>query len=142
MLSNSTKWIRGLALFFTAFSLMSLYGQGTNPRQNEEPDDRNRTFNLYLQNQTDRELTFTVSGDGWACCDSPLRQEVYGPIPPGGRVTVWIARVQGNDCDGKQGTFSLTTSDFRGGDVQRFTFSNDGYIGLANTPNQIGRAHV
>lgn len=130
--------VRSWSVIFcvAAFAWVSAVGQVVNPRQDVEPDGRDRTFNLYLFNNSDRAVTYVVRSAGWACCDSPLRQEVYGPIQPGGRVTVWIARVQGNNCDGKQGTFSLSTSDFGGLDVQMFTFSNDGYIGLANTPNR------
>ena len=115
---------------------MSVVGQTVNPRQNVEPDGRDRTFNLNVVNNTDRTVTFIVSNNGWSCCDSPLRTEVYGPIRPGGSVKVWIARVQGNGCDGYQGTFTLTTSDFGNEDSQMFTFSNDGYIGVENTPNR------
>jgi len=124
-----------LILFIYTLTLACVMGQ-TNPRQDAEPDGRDRTFNLYLQNNSDRALTFTVSNSHWSCCDSPLRQEVYGPIQPGHRIKVWIARVQGNGCDGKQGTFSLVTNDFGSPDFQIFTFSNDGYIGVANTPNR------
>ena len=115
---------------------MSVVGQTVNPRQNVEPDGRDRTFNLNVVNNTDQTLTFTVSNSGWSCCDSPLRAEIYGPVQPGGSVKVWIARVQGNGCDGYQGTFSLTTNDFGAEETQMFTFSNDGYIGVANTPNR------
>jgi len=133
-ISTLRSWCLGL--FLASFGLMSVIGQTVNPRQNEEPDGRNRTFNLFLKNRTDREVTFTVSNNSWSCADSPLRGEVYGPIPPGGQVTAWIARVQGNGCDGDQGQFALTTFDFRFGEVQAFTFSNDGHIGLENTPNR------
>ena len=133
--SAQAKLIRCLILFIYTLTLACLIGQ-TNPRQDAEPDGRDRTFNLFLQNNSDRALTFTVSNSHWSCCDSPLRQEVYGPIQPGHWIKVWIARVQGNGCDGKQGTFSLVTNDFGSPDFQIFTFSNDGYIGVANTPNR------
>jgi hypothetical protein len=84
-----------MILLALALTMTRLWSQ-TNPRQNLEPDGRDRTFNLYLVNQTDQAQTFTVSQEGWSCCDSPLPQEVYGPVPPDGRVTVWIARVQGH----------------------------------------------
>ena len=133
--STLRSWCLGLVL--ASFALISVIGQTVNPRQNLEPDGRSRTFNLYLHNQANHEVTFTVSNNlGWSCADSPLRREVYGPIPPGGQVTVWIARVQGNGCDGEQGQFALTTSDFGSVDYQVFTFSNDGRIGLGNTPNR------
>ena len=122
-----------LALCFTLFGPVSAQAQATNPRQNLEPDGRSRTFNLYLVNLTAQAQTFTVGQEGWSCCDSPLPLETYGPVPPGGRVTVWIARVQGNGCDGEQGEFWLLPAGYGGHERQEFSFSNDGGIAVANT---------
>lgn len=119
--------------------LVFIFGGGrseaaNNPRQNLEPDGNGRrTFNMYVHNDTDSAVSFTVSRA--SCTDSPLNSDTYGPVARGERVTVWIARVQGNGCDGEQGTFWLIPDGFGGADRQEFTFDNRGAIFMANTPN-------
>ncbi|MDQ8181181.1 cadherin-like beta sandwich domain-containing protein [Pelagicoccus sp. SDUM812005] len=105
-----------------------------NPRQDLEPDEHGaRTFNLYLKNDTHETLNFLISEAD--CTDSPLDTDKYGSVAPGGQVTVWIARVQGNGCDGENGSFRLRPSLFAYKDSVVFMFSNDGGLWLATTPN-------
>ena len=96
----------------------------------------NRIFDLHLQNGTTQPVTFTIlmgtcyQGTGYY----PPNQLAHGPIQPGGKVTIQIARVQGHGCDGEQGRFAIQPSTY-GGELQQFWFDNAGILDLTSFPN-------
>lgn len=88
---------------------------------------------MYLQNDTNEPLNLkNTLGD--ACYEGSLaRNAVLAPIAPGGKGVITIARVQGNGCDGKGGTFCIQPTNPRfSEDPQCMTFSNDGQLWLSN----------
>lgn len=93
-----------------------------------------RIFNLHLVNGFNQPVFFVI-GTGWHNCyeGQPGLGSMMGPVNPGQRVTIKVARVQGHGCDGKQGKFEVMPS-VAGGAPQRFDFSNNGYINLTNLP--------
>ena len=93
----------------------------------------NRVFPMHLKNGTTQPVTFTIvmrscyQGTGYY----PPKKLKHGPVPPGGKATITLARVQGHGCDGKQGYFALKPS-AHGGELQYFNFSNGGGLALSN----------
>lgn len=91
-----------------------------------------RIFPLHIKNGTSQPVTFTLSRDWHNCYEGqPGIGSVFGPVAPGGQFTMTLARVQGHGCDGEQGKFALVPSTGHS-EEQRFSFSNDGGLGLAN----------
>ncbi len=98
----------------------------------------NRIFPLYLKNGLDHDVTFKI--EMGSCYQGTGHYQphkiLHGPINPGKRVKLDIARVQGNGCDGKQGAFNVTTTDPRyRGSKQGFSFDNAGNLGLRYVPD-------
>jgi len=101
-----------------------------------------RIFGLHLQNNTANPVTFTIvpgscyegTGCGGSCAGDP-NLRVLGPVAPGGRTNMTIARVQGHGCDGEQGYFAIVPSG-RQGERQEFNFDNAGSLELGSVPNR------
>ena len=98
-----------------------------------EPDGQGRTFDLEIVNGHFSTASLLISGVGISCCDSPRAGNSSNVIQPGGTATLWIARTQGNDCDGEQGTFGIFNVAFPL-DTQFLNFNNEGILNLTNTP--------
>lgn len=98
-------------------------------------DPPSRCFYLYLVNQTAQPVTFTIVPgscyEGTGCCG---QSRVLGPVPPGGRATNWIARIQGHGCDGANGSYAIQPST-HGGEFQNFTFDNSGELEMTSKAN-------
>jgi len=96
----------------------------------------NRIFPLNLVNETAQPVTFTI--EPGSCYEGTgvgfPGGLVHGPVAPGGFVSLTIARVQGNGCDGEGGHFELRVSGYS--EAQSFEFSNDGRLGMNNFPNR------
>ncbi len=95
-----------------------------------------RIFPLALVNDTARPVTFTIvpgscyEGTGVGFPGGL----VHGPVAPGARVSLTLARVQGHGCDGEGGHFNLRMTGYS--EVQSFEFSNDGRLYMNNFPNR------
>lgn len=89
----------------------------------------NRVFRLWLVNSTEQPVTFSVHPG--KCYEGTHGK--LGPIPPGGRKWMTIARVQGHGCDGKDGTFALVP-DTHGGEPQGLQFDNRGKLWMNSIP--------
>ena len=93
----------------------------------------NRIFDLYLLNNTNQTVTFTVRAEN--CYEgNPSNGGVLGPVPPGSRTKMTIARVQGHGCDGQQGYFGLEPSTYPG-QLQKFWFDNSGGLAITSISN-------
>jgi hypothetical protein len=97
----------------------------------------NRIFNLHLFNADYKAVTFTIMPGGSSCYEgTPGLGEIFENIAPGQSATITIARVQGNNCDGKNGVFGI---EFDPGVGQRktqyFAYSNNGGMWLHATTN-------
>ena len=97
-----------------------------------------RIFKLHLHNlDMTRSVDFKVN-NGWYNCyeGTPGRGQWVGRAAPNGKVTMTIARVQGNGCDGEQGKFAIEVGN-QG--IVYFNFSNGGGLGLTKRPgNYVG----
>ncbi len=97
----------------------------------------NRIFPMHLKNGTTQPVTFTIvmgscyQGTGYY----PPKKLKHGPVPPGGKATITLARVQGHGCDGKQGYFMINPSG-HGGESQHFNFNNGGGLAVSNIVNR------
>ncbi|PLX40474.1 MAG: hypothetical protein C0605_06405 [Hyphomicrobiales bacterium] len=106
---------------------------GLAPHPDVEPLSTDRRFDLHVVNRTSQPVTFYMSNK-WGNCyegDMPVG-DFRGPLAPGGRFTIKLARVQGHGCDGKQGEFEIKTDKFA--EPQRFSFDNAGGLDLVDSP--------
>jgi hypothetical protein len=108
------------------FYEMTLAGKWQNP----QICGSNRCFQMYVENAFDTPITWKLNPGN---CYEGNRPGQF-TVQPGSRYEIALARVQGHGCDGKQGEFSLEPVGSLGGEVQSFNFSNDGGLGLSNTP--------
>jgi hypothetical protein len=131
--ARASAFVATLVLF-----LGNAWGQNAawNTGANAEPDGRGRTFNLIITNSTNERIVCSVSNT--SCCDSPVNGADSGWIGAGNTRSLWIARVQGNGCDGKNGSFRLQVRAEGSNllDGQSFTFDNEGHISMASSLNR------
>lgn len=129
---NFVNMKTGLVLTWDGDDLnVSNWGLASNPSPNKRG---NRIFNLHVKNNTNVPITYYLSRQNSNCYEgTPKLGDWIGPIQPGGRSTIRLARIQGHGCDGKQGVFEIQPDKFSG--VQKFSFSNNGGLDLVNEPS-------
>jgi hypothetical protein len=95
-----------------------------------------RIFRLVLINEDTSDVIVTMQAGDCYEGDMPndRRQRIAGRKvnQTGIMFTITLARVQGHDCDGKQGRFKLKFDppDSEGRNIQDFNFDNEGYLAL------------
>ena len=97
----------------------------------------NRIFQLHLRNATGAAVTFNLTPgscyEGHSNDGKGKIVEGRFSVPAGDAFTFRVARVQGHDCDGKQGYFKLQPNRMQ---IQNFEFNNEGGLTLSNKVSQ------
>ena len=109
----------------------------------EHASAANRIFDLNIKNGTDVTQGFWLGGGSEGCyegtgANSPGGYFLIPNLAPGESFAVQIARVQGNDCDGNQGHFTLQPYSYpKSNDVTNLEFDNAGNLAIsADLPNR------
>ncbi len=125
-MGNSLKWLgNGIA------TLLSL---GTALTISATASAQSRIFDLHLQNGLKQSISVIINGTGHNCYEgTPGVGSLLGPLRPGERSTVRLARVQGHGCDGEQGVFQIQPT-YGGNEMQGFSFDNSGHLFMTNMP--------
>ncbi len=100
---------------------------------------QSRIFNFFIQNIDSAPVTVTLDASWAGTCyeGNPSSGEIFENVPPQGKVKIVLARVQGNGCDGKAGSFQLTFSPKVGvKEKALFNFDNSGSLWVVPTANQ------
>jgi hypothetical protein len=124
--SNKTM----LRIMMMAILVTGLFFVSANPAM------ANAAFWLFVNNGDTVPVTITFTA-GHCYNGGTASGQIFKNVAPGKTIRIHGKRDQGSRCDGDQGNFSLKFSPTAGGGnhTQDFNFSNNGILGLSNTPN-------
>lgn len=95
-----------------------------------------RTMYLHVKNIDSKPVTIQLIARG--CYEGqPGNGQKWNNLASGSSVKIWLARIQGHDCDGEQGYFNLKFAPPVGGnEIQAFEFDNAKHLKMARQVNR------